>query len=391
VEPTAFRENQTASSRSSIDRPTVEIATAIVGVALVVCALAARQAWLDRHFLPSFFMPRAWYVRVETTVRVIIGAIGASLALLARRKIGRVIESRGGLAVRVVIAAVLALAASEAVLRRVHLRPTEWLVAEEEPRRRLDPRLGWTLAPARIGRSVVGRRTVEYAIDTAGYRVRTLDEPVDPGRPTLLFTGESMMFGEGLAWDDTVPAQVGAMLGIQTANLAVHGYSNDQAYLRLERELPRFRQPVAVVTLFMTALFGRNLDDDRPHLGPGLVWLPAEHASRLAALAALLVPYRTDATVEQGIRMTREVLRATVDLARARGAQPLIVVPQVGPEAPSEQLLRRRIVDEAGLPYVSIELDPEWHLPWDRHPDARGARAIAAAVAARLQENRGAK
>jgi len=192
-----------------------------------------------------------------------------------------------------------------------------------------------------------------------------------------------------LAWHETVPAQVGAMLGIQSANLAVHGYSNDQAYLRLETELPRFRQPVAIVTLFMTALFGRNLDDDRPHLGPGLVWLPAEQTSRLAALAGLLVPYRTDATVRQGIRVTREVLRATVELARARGAQPLIVVPQIGPEAPSEQLLRRRIVDETGLPYVLIEVDPEWHLPWDRHPDARGARAIAGAIAARLKGNLG--
>jgi hypothetical protein len=140
------------------------------------------------------------------------------------------------------------------------------------------------------------------------------------------------------------------------------------------------------VALFMTALFGRNLDDDRPHLGPGLAWLPAEHASRLAALAGLLVPYRTDATVQQGIQVTREVLRATVELARARGSQPLIVVPSIGPEAPSEQLLRRRIVDETGLPYVLIEVDPDSHLPWDRHPNARGAHAIASAIAARLRQ-----
>ena len=334
-------------------------------------------------------MPRAWYVRLETIVRIVIAAAGASLALIARRRIGRVLGRAPGRAIPIVIAALLALAASEFVLRHAHLRPTEWLLPEEEPRRVADPRLGWTLSPAWTGHSIVGGRTVEYAIDPAGYRVRTLDEPVDSARPALLFTGESIMFGEGLTWDETVPAQVGAMLGIQSANLAVHGYSNDQAYLRLERELPRFRQPVAVVTLFMTALFGRNLDDDRPHLGPGLAWLPAEYAWRLAALTALVVPYRTDATVEQGIHMTREVLRATVELARARGAQPLIVVPQIGPEAPSEQLLRRRIVDESGVPYVLIEVDPDWHLPWDRHPDARGAHVIASAIAARLKRTAG--
>src|SRR5262249_37154961 len=151
--------------------------------------------------------------------------------------------------------------------------------------------------------------------------------------------------------------------------------SNDQAYLRLEIELARFRRPVAVVALFMTALFGRNLDDDRPHLGPGLVWLPAHQASRLATLAGLLVPYRTDATVEQGVKLTRDVLHAIVDLAHTHAATPLIVVPQFGPEDQAEQALRRRILDDS-FPYLQVAVDREWRLPWDPHPDARAARAI---------------
>ena len=175
-------------------------------------------------------------------------------------------------------------------------------------------------------------------------------------------------------------------MGTQSANLAVHGFGSDQAYLRLENELPRFRRPLAVVSLFMTALFGRNLDDDRPHLGPGLVWLPADQRGRLASLATLLVPYRTDETVERGVMVTREVLRATVDLARARGATPLIVVPQFGPEGAAEQALRRRIFDGTDLPYVRVEIDEAWRLPWDRHPNPRAAHAIASGIAARLQE-----
>ena len=74
------------------------------------------------------------------------------------------------------------------------------------------------------------------------------------------------MFGEGLTWDESIPAQTGAMLGTQSVNLAVHGYSTDQIFMRLERELPRFARTVAVVSIFMSELFGRNLDDDRPHL-----------------------------------------------------------------------------------------------------------------------------
>jgi hypothetical protein len=238
--------------------------------------------------------------------------------------------------------------------------------------------------PARVGRGSAGGRVVDYAIDSAGYRVRRAEEAVATERPTILFTGESAMFGEGLCWEESVPAQVEKRLGVQSANLAVHGFSTDQAYLRLAAELPRFRRPVAVISLFMTALFGRNVDDDRPHLGPGLIWLPAREHARLVSLAGLLVPFRTNETVQTGIAVTREVLRATVDLARARGATPLILVPQFGPEAEMERTLRRRILDETRLPYVWVELDAGWRLPWDRHPDARAARAMAAAVANEL-------
>ena len=49
---------------------------------------------------------------------------------------------------------------------------------DEEPRRRPDPRLGWTFVPARTGHNTVGGRVIDYAFDPAGYRVRRVDEPV---------------------------------------------------------------------------------------------------------------------------------------------------------------------------------------------------------------------
>jgi len=280
---------------------------------------------------------------------------------------------------------ILALSASNLMLRHVHLRPYEWLSADDEPRRQLDARLGWTWVPGRTGHKFVSGREIDYAIDAAGYRVSRTDGPVDPERPTILFTGESVMFGEGLTWEESIPAQVGTMMGVQTANLAVHGYGNDQAYLRLQTELPHFREPVAVVSLFMTALFGRNLDQDRPHLGPGLVWLPAEQRPRLSSLAKLIVPYRADTTVDRGITVTREVLRATSELARVHGATPLLVVLQFGHEEKPEQMLRRRVLDDVSIPYALVEIDSSWRLPWDRHPNARAAHAIATAIARELQ------
>jgi hypothetical protein len=364
-------------------RLSIEIAVAAIGSALIVSAIRANQQWLDRHFLPSWFLPRQWYVLIESFVRLSIAVFGASL-LFMRRRIARGLSSAPDRVVLGVVAIVLALGGGDLVVRRVHVRAAEWLAPEQEPRRRPDPLLGWTFVPGRTARKTVGERTLDYAFDAAGYRVRRVEEAVDPQQPTILFVGESVMFGEGLTWEESIPAQVGKMLRLQSANLAVHGFGSDQAYLRLEKELPHFRRPVAIVSIFMTDLFGRNLDHDRPHLGPGLVWHPPVPRDRLMSLAKLLVPYRKDETVERGIATTRDVLRATMQLARARGATPLTVVPHFGPETRPDQELRRRIFEGLDVPYVLVQVDSAWRLPWDRHPNAYAAHVIATRIAARL-------
>ena len=165
--------------------------------------------------------------------------------------------------------------------------------------------------------------------------MRRVEEPVDPERPTILFTGESVMFGEGLTWDESIPAQVGAMMGVQTANLAVDGYSTDQAYMRLARELPRFERPVAVVTIFITSLFGRNLDDDRPHLAPGLVWLAPQPHTRLRSLVQLVA--NLIAVALHGHPLLREsdlelFLVDLVALANAGNGGPSCSSPAEGPD-----------------------------------------------------------
>jgi hypothetical protein len=142
---------------------------------------------------------------------------------------------------------------------------------------------------------------------------------------------------------------------------------------------------VAVVTLFTPDLFNRNMDDDRPGVGPDNAWVRPRPRWRLALIASILVPYRSEETIARGAATTRSVLSATVDLARAQGAVPLIVVPQFLPEDRTEFELRNHILDEGGLPYVWVGLDSKWRLPGDQHPDSRSARAIALAVANRLQ------
>jgi len=364
----------------------VEIAIAFVGTALLASAILANQRWLDHHFLPSFYVSRSRFVTIETVVRIAVAALGVVLALV-RRPLAKFISHRPARALQLTLAVLLAFPATEFVLR---IRDRRALMAEEypaeiEPSRQRDSRLGWVFVPSRTGRQWVGNRVVEYAIDSAGYRVRSLNEPVDPSRPTIMFTGESIMVGERLTWDDSIPGQISAITGLQSANVAVSGFANDQAYLRLQAELPRFQRPVAVVTLFSPYLFDRNLNDDRPHLDRGLIWLPAVHRWRLTTIAKFLVPYRSDETLGRGVIVTREVLRSTIDLARARGAVPIIVVPQFTPEDPEEREIRNRVLDEAGLPYVWVELDASWRVPQDPHPDARAAHAIAVAIANKLR------
>jgi hypothetical protein len=97
---------------------------------------------------------------------------------------------------------------------------------------------------------------------------------------------------------------------------------------------------------------------------PGLIWLLAEQHSRLSSLAKLLVPYRADTTIERSVRVTQEVLRATSELARARGATPLLVVLHFGHEEQPEQMLRRRILDNANIPYVFVDIDSSWRLAY---------------------------
>jgi hypothetical protein len=194
-----------------------------------------------------------------------------------------------------------------------------------------------------------------------------------------------VIVGLTLQFPETIPAQVSASLNLQSANIAVPGLATDQAYLRLSRELPRFRQPVAVVSMFAPSLFDRNLDDDRPHLGPGLVWLPPVKHWRLAAMLRRVIHYRSDDDVEQGIARTREVLAATVRLARSRRAIPLIVVPEFGPELPRERELRQRILDDAHLPYVLVTLDEDDRVDNDGHPNADGAETIAEEIGEALR------
>src|SRR6266446_2132480 len=119
-------------------RALAEIVVVSVGVAFLACAIIANRRFLDRHFVPSFFLPRHWYVMLETLGRFVMAALGAWLVTVARSRAGRFASREPVRALHIVFAIVLALGASNLMLRLVHLRPAEWLSAGDEPRRQPD-------------------------------------------------------------------------------------------------------------------------------------------------------------------------------------------------------------------------------------------------------------
>ena len=96
----------------------------------------------------------------------------------------------------------------------------------------------------RPGVRVVSRKTVgNQLIYDVDYTISDRRVRVTRGNPngdTWLFMGCSLMFGEGVNDDETLPAYFSADLGYQAnvVNLGFHGYGPHQMLRSLELDLP---------------------------------------------------------------------------------------------------------------------------------------------------------
>jgi hypothetical protein len=380
---------------------TARLATIGAGLALVGWAVCADARWAERHVLPSYCATGLVDGLVARGLRWAAGVLGVAVALilapaLARRLARASPRAAAGSLLGVLIAVAASLGLAEAVMRRMHDRLALGVGAAAAERRaeamtRVDPRLGWSYLPGRITRVQVSGRTVSYAIDRDGDRAASPGDVPDPARPTILFTGESIAFGYGLEYDETFAALVGRDLGVQPVNVAVVGYGNDQAHLRVLDALERVRHPLAIVTLFHPGQIRRNVDPWRPRLAvdrSGALALVPPFAGPSIAKLLQVLPWHGDSA----LRVTGAVLSATAEVARAHGAFPLFVVTSYGPACLHAAGAEPWIVDElfvrGGLPFVRVDLEPDDLLPGllERHPGPRGARKIAAAVERALAE-----
>lgn len=135
---------------------------------------------------------------------------------------------------------------------------------------RFDSRLGWSHVP---GRKVRFRRTdfdVHVTINDDGFRGPRVPLPRTPGRPRILFLGDSYAFGHGVEDDETAAAQLERLLpGCEVVNLGVTGYSTDQELLLLRERGLAYRPDVVVLMIC-----GNDLLDNGKQTAWGVYWKP---------------------------------------------------------------------------------------------------------------------
>jgi hypothetical protein len=316
---------------------------------------------------------------------LLVGAawpVARAAARLRPRALGRAVG-------RCALASALALLACEVLLRVVHPVTTPASMTNL-PRADSDGKLGWRYLPlhTKVTEFPGDGLTIEYDVDADGNRARSTTEVPDHAAPTILFAGESITAGIGVHWEDTYPALVAGELGVQGANLGVHGYGLDQVYLRTMEALEAFTRPVALVTLVLADELERSAAGDRKHLvlsrdGSLLLRDPAPWLWQTSTLRDLLLR-ATHYDDGDAIDLARAILRSTVAQARAHGARPLFVMTNFGPrclpDASGEPALEHLLFDDLPAPHVRVDLDASWRLKDDPHPDSRASRKLADAI-----------
>jgi hypothetical protein len=295
-----------------------------------------------------------------------------------------------------------------------------------------DSVLGFRLRPDTVVDAVATRRgeTVfhrTYTIDGTG--ARATPGAAEAG-DTYLFIGDSFVFGEGLADDETLPAQFARGIGSpdlgshgigskgHVVNLAVPGYGLNQLVRALETGAydSYVAGPIrAVVTWIIPAQLSRVTGDGswlgsapRYVLGAGgaLSFTSSFDAHRLAdplaALGYLVRQNLKSVSVAMGAALDRERVALFVALmarlkalVQARYEAPLVVVyewPDVLPASEDDTALVPALeaIERLGMRLVSADRifgdgdRSAYLIPHDGHPSALLVRLVARALNSQL-------
>ena len=366
------------------ERRIVEILVSVPGVAMIAWAFFAEDRFYETHMMVRYCVENADALGRAHVVRVLVALAGAAVVAFARPWAGRNV-SLGGLA-RTSVAVVLAFVATDGVLR---ITRRESASDADDPRRSKAPPPRSTTVKETAGRSIT------YAIDAEGRRARTPDVVLDPAKPTIVLIGESVAFGFGLDFEETIQARLAERTGLQVANLSVNALANDEALGRLRAKLPAFEHPVAVISFVVVTWLERNVADYRPRLAldsnGALVEIAAStsllRGSRLLPpLKSLLGYHHTD----EAIDLTRAILAETASVARSRGAFPLFVLTECGgdrclPTTNGKPYATQHLVEGASFASIEMNVSATQTLAGDPHPNAEGAGAYVERIVSALR------
>lgn len=278
--------------------------------------------------------------------------------------------------------------------------------------------LGYAPVP---GIRVTSRKTIGgqlvydavYTISDRGVRVTK----GDPNGDTWLFMGGSVMFGEGVNDDETLPAYFSAALGYKAnvINLGFHGYGPHQMLRSLETGRLRpllhgvvkqviyegiWSHPWRAAGHNSWDVFGPSYAlsrDGVTYTGPfhdrfGGFMTKVLNKSNFFQFVLDRTLYRLDLTDEDIERYAR-ILERSAQLAFEKYGAGFTVVYWDDDNGPSRRVLER--LRKTALPLVLVsDVIPrgEWTeltLPGDPHPKPEAHRRLAAALAARFRETEG--
>jgi hypothetical protein len=380
-------------------RLVVEVAVALLGALFILWAVQADRPWFEVHTTPHYCFDVVGQPHKARVVRWVGAALGLIVIFVARPLAGRWARRRSAgevafLTVSVAAATLLALWVSDWRLRNKKPEPPgAWPLLNYEPDSEGDPEYVYRPARSHTTEHSVMGRVVRFSIDENGFRVRAPEDHVDFDRPTILFTGESITSGFALPYEETYASMVGQDFRVQTVNMAVQGYDNEQAYMLLHGALPRFAHPLATVTLVLHLEIERNAWLDRPHFvvrDDGTWTFEPRADDGWLAKSPVRQLFERFYHSDEALQRARSTIRATVKESRERGAFPLFVLTNSGgmclPDDTGSPSIEHILFDGLDVVHVRVDTEDVW-VPAIQHPDVRGHRRIADAIERALREH----
>jgi len=387
-----------SSDRRARERLIAEGIVAALGLAALAWGYFADVPWFERHLHSYRCLHDDHALHVVSTWRWGAAAVSALLVGIVRPWAGRMVARHGapspGDVARCGVAVILSLAVTEVYLRRPWKKAAPAGECPFCPPITTPDGYTWSLVPSTEHRWSTGGREVTYAVNAEGNRAASVDAASDHARPTILVAGESIALGMGVRYEETFGSVLASRLGVQVVDTAVHGFGLDQAYTRAKEEIAAYERPIALVSMFVPEQATRAEAEDRGRLrlGPDGDLVRAPPAPwwigglRVRSLLKHALPSHGAEEIED----MRAIVRATVALAKSRGAYPFFLVTNF--DLPclkidgKEPWIYRALFTEQGVDHAVVDLPPDLRVaPDEPHPGAAAHERLADAVERALE------